>query len=103
MYAVIQTGGKQYRVTPGEDLKVEKRDGRVGDTILFDRVLLVCKDDEVTVGKPIVEKAKVHAKITQQARAPKIIVFKYKKRKGYRKKQGHRQGFTGVRITQIEA
>ena len=103
MYAVIQTGGKQYRVAPGEDLKVEKLDGKIGDAIFFDRVLLVCKDDEVIVGKPILENVKVHAKITRQARAPKIIVFKYKKRKGYRRKQGHRQDFTGVRITQIEA
>jgi len=103
MYAVIQTGGKQYRVAPGQELRVEKLDGAVGDEIFFDNVLLVSKDDNVTVGKPVLENIRVQAKITRQGRGPKIIVFKYRRRKGYRKKQGHRQDYTGVRITQIEA
>jgi large subunit ribosomal protein L21 len=103
MYAVIQTGGKQYKVAPGEELRVEKLAGEVGDEIYFDNVLLVSKDDKVTVGKPVLKNIKVQAKITRQGRGPKIIVFKYKRRKRYRKKQGHRQDYTGVRITQIEA
>jgi len=103
MYAVIQTGGKQYKATPGEELRVEKLDGKVGDEVYFDDVLLVSKEDEVTVGSPVLENARVVAKITRHGRGPKIVVFKYKRRKGYRKKQGHRQDFTGIKITEIEA
>jgi large subunit ribosomal protein L21 len=102
VYAVIQTGGKQYKVKPGEELRVEKLDGKVGDEVYFDKVLLVSKGDEVTVGRPILENAKVVARITRQARGPKIVVFKYKRRKRYRKKQGHRQDFTGLKIIGIE-
>lgn len=102
MYAVIQTGGKQYRVTPGEEIKVEKLDGNVGDEVHFDDVLLVSKDDKVAVGKPVLKDTRVVAKITRHGRGPKIVVFKYKRRKGYRRKQGHRQDYTGVKILDIE-
>ena len=102
MYAVIQTGGKQYTVKPGEELRVEKLDGEVGDEVQFDTVMLVSKEGKLTVGKPFLENAKVVAKITKQARGPKIVVFKYKRRKGYRKTQGHRQDFTGVKIIDIK-
>lgn len=103
MYAVIQTGGKQYKIEPGEELSVEKLDGNVGDEVYFDKVLLVSEEDKVKVGRPVLENAKVVAKITRQARGPKIVVFKYKRRKGYRKKQGHRQNFTGLRVIEIKA
>jgi len=102
MYAVIQTGGKQYRVTPGEEVNVEKLEGQVGDRVYFENVLLVSKDGNVTVGKPVLENTRVMARITRQGRGPKIVVFKFKRRKGYRKKQGHRQDFTGVKIVEIE-
>ena len=103
MYAVIQTGGKQYKVEPGEEVRVEKLDGKVGDEVYFDKVLLVSKEGKVTVGRPVLENSKVVAKITKQGRGPKIVIFKYRRRKGYRKKQGHRQDFTGVKIIEIEA
>jgi large subunit ribosomal protein L21 len=103
MYAVIQTGGKQYRVKPGDELSVEKLEGAVGDEVHFDNVLLVSKEDKLTVGRPVLENAKVIARIIRQGRGPKIVVFKYKRRKRYRKKQGHRQDFTGIRIVEIEA
>ena len=102
MYAVIQAGGKQYKVTPGEELQVEKLDGKAGDEVYFDTVLLVSKDGELTVGMPVLENARVVAKITRQGRGPKIVVFKYKRRKRYRKKQGHRQDFTAVKIIDIK-
>jgi large subunit ribosomal protein L21 len=102
MYAVIQTGGKQYKVEPGEEVRIEKLDGKVGDEIYFDKVLLISKDGKVTVGKPVLKNTKVVAKIIRQGRGPKIIVFKYKRRKRYRKKQGHRQDFTGVKIIDIK-
>jgi len=103
MYAVIQAGGKQYKVTPGEELQVEKLDGKAGDEVYFDTVLLVSKDGEVTVGRPVLENTRVVAKITRQGRGPKIVVFKYKRRKRYRKKQGHRQDLTAVKIMEIKA
>jgi len=103
MYAVIQTGGKQYKVTPGEELRVEKLNGKAGDEVYFDNVLLVSKGDRVEVGKPVLKNTKVVAKITRQWRGPKIVVFKYKRRKRYRKTQGHRQDFTAVRIVEIKA
>jgi large subunit ribosomal protein L21 len=102
MYAVIQTGGKQYRVAPGEEIKVEKLNGNVGDEVYFDTVLLVSKDDAVAVGKPVLKDTRVVGKITSNSRGPKIVVFKYKRRKGYRRKQGHRQDYTGVKILDIE-
>jgi len=103
MYAVIKTGGKQYRVSNGDELKFEKLDGNVGDRVTFDRVLLTSDGENVHVGKPYLESSKVVGTITHQGKNKKIIVFKYKRRKGYRRKRGHRQDFTLVRIENIEA
>ena len=101
MYAVIQTGGKQYRVAPGDMLKIEKLDGNVGDSIAFDKILLTSDGENVNLGKPYLEDIKVHGSIARQGKEKKIIVFKYKRRKGYRKKQGHRQSFTLIKIDNI--
>ena len=102
MYAVVRTGGKQYKVTEGDFLKVEKLPGDIGTEIVLDDVLLVSQDGDLKVGKPKVEGANVKAKIVEQGRDKKIIVYKMKRRKGYRKKQGHRQAYTGVRVESIE-
>ncbi len=101
MYAVIQTGGKQYKVAPGEHLRIEKIEGDKGAKVSFDKVLLI-GGDAVKVGKPFIEGAKVSAEVVVQDRAKKIIVFKLRRRKNYRRKYGHRQPFTEIKITGIE-
>ena len=102
MYAVIKTGGKQYRVSEGDVLRVEKLDGDVGATIDFGDVLML-GGEKVSIGKPTVKGAKVTAEIVAQDRAKKVIVFKMRRRKNYRRKQGHRQPYTEIRITGISA
>ena len=99
MYAIIKTGGKQYRVTEGDTLRVEKLNVE-GTSVTFDQVLLI-GGDQVKIGAPLVEGASVSADIVRESRAKKIIVFKKKRRKGYHKKQGHRQTYTEVKITGI--
>jgi large subunit ribosomal protein L21 len=101
MYAVIKTGGKQYRVAQGDKLRVEKLAGNVGDTVTLGEVLLVGSGDGAKVGAPLVGGAKVSAKIVAQDKAPKIIIFKFRRRKNYRRKTGHRQPFTALEITGI--
>ncbi|MCJ8500931.1 50S ribosomal protein L21 [Desulfatitalea alkaliphila] len=103
MYAVVATGGKQYRVEAGEILRVEKLAGDVGAEVAFDQVLMLGDGDNVRVGQPLVEGASVKGRIVEQGKGKKIIVFKFKRRKRYRRKQGHRQLFTAVRIDTIEA
>ena len=102
MYAVISTGGKQYRVSEGDKLRVEKLTGDVGATVEFGEVLMV-GGDKVAIGKPFVAGAKVVAEIVAQNRAKKIIVFKMRRRKNYRRKNGHRQPYTELKVTGISA
>ncbi|WP_373898933.1 50S ribosomal protein L21 [Haloimpatiens sp. FM7315] len=103
MYAVVATGGKQYKVSQGDVVFVEKLDAEVDSTVELTEVLVVSKDGNVVVGKPVVEGAKVVAKVLEQGKAKKVIVFKYKPKKHFRKKQGHRQPFTKLQIEAIEA
>jgi len=100
MYAVIKTGGKQYRVSEGDKLRVEKLPGDAGASVTFDEVLMI-GGDKVAVGKPLVKGAKVTAKILTQDRAKKVIIFKFRRRKNYRRKRGHRQPFTEIQITGV--
>ena len=105
MYAVIQTGGKQYRVEQGKTIAVEKLAGEAGTQITFDQVLLVSSGDgaNVTVGKPTVAGAKVSAEIVDQTRGDKLVVFKFRRRKNYVRRNGHRQDLTMVKISAIQA
>ncbi|NIA19861.1 MAG: 50S ribosomal protein L21 [Xanthomonadaceae bacterium] len=103
MYAVVKTGGKQYRVTPGQVVQVEKLDGNAGDAVEFSEVLAIVKEGELVVGNPCIENAKVAGEIVTQKRDKKILVFKSKRRKGYRKMRGHRQFVTDVKIGEITA
>ncbi|MBZ5714604.1 50S ribosomal protein L21 [Nannocystis radixulma] len=98
--AIIRTGGRQFRVSPGSVLRVEKLPAEAGATVNFD-VLLVGQGDTVKIGKPLVAGAKVEAKVVSHGRGPKLIVYKFRKRTNYRKKQGHRQAYTEVKITSI--
>jgi large subunit ribosomal protein L21 len=103
MYAVVATGGKQYKVSEGEVLRVEKLDGEVGAEVSFDRVLMFSDGEKVTLGQPVLEGAVVSGHIVQQGKGQKVIAFKYKRRKGYRRTVGHRQTFTAVKIDTIKA
>lgn len=101
MYAVIETGGKQYRVQEGDVLFIEKVAGNEGESLSFDKVLLVSNGEEVKVGKPYVDGVSVTGNIVEHGKAKKIIVYKFKRKKDYRRKQGHRQPYTKVRIEKI--
>ena len=103
MYAVIKTGGKQYRVSAGDKLKIEKLDAEVGSQITFDQVLMVGADGNVKIGAPLLAGASVSATMLNQARADKVLIFKMRRRKHYRKSQGHRQYYTEVQIGGITA
>lgn len=103
MYAVLVTGGKQYRVQEGDVLFVEKLNAEVETTVELNEILAVGKEDGLVIGKPLVAGAKVVAKVLAQGKAKKIIVFKFKRKLDYRKKQGHRQSYTKIQIEKIEA
>jgi large subunit ribosomal protein L21 len=103
MYAVVRTGGKQYRVQSGSVLEVEKLPGEVGDNIQLSEVLMVADGEKVTVGRPLVDGALVSGEIVAQGRGPKLLVFKKKRRQGYQKTQGHRQSLTKIQVKDIKA
>ncbi len=102
MYAVFQSGGKQYQVEPGKVIKLEKLPGEVGGEVTLDQVILVGDGDQVEIGHPLLDDVSVRGRIVEQGRHRKIIIFKHKRRKDYRKKQGHRQYFTAVLIQSID-
>jgi len=102
MYAIVDSGGKQYKVEEGDILKVEKLSGEVGDKISFDKILMFSDGEKVNIGTPLLEDVMVNGHIVEQGKTKKIIVFKYKRRKRYRRKQGHRQQFTAVKIDSIK-
>ena len=103
MYAVIQTGGKQYRVAPGDTLTVEKLPGNVGDSVEFGEVLMLSKDGSLSMGKPVIQGAKVTGKIVSHGRGEKLVVYKFRRRKNYRLRNGHRQNYTSIQISDVLA
>ncbi|MEW6077556.1 MAG: 50S ribosomal protein L21 [Thermodesulfobacteriota bacterium] len=103
MYAVIASGGKQYRVEKDEVLRIEKIPGDVGDSVSFDQVLMFADADKVSIGQPLLKNVSVRAHIVEQDRAKKVLIFKFRRRKRFRKTQGHRQSFTAVKVDAIEA
>ena len=102
MYAIIKTGGKQYKVAEGDILNVEKLDAEKGAEVVFDEVLAIVNDGEVTVGKPFINGAKVTATVEEQGKGEKILVFKYRAKVNYRKRMGHRQPYTAVKISGVQ-
>ena len=101
MFAVFESGGKQHRVVEGEVIRLERLDGEPGDTVVFDRVLMIAEGDDVDIGEPLVSGGQVTGEVLDQGRGKKIRVIKFKRRKNYLRKKGHRQAFTDVRITAI--
>jgi len=101
MYAVIKTGGKQYRVSPGDTLRVETLDAAEGDSVDFDEVLMVCNGDDVTIGAPTVSDAKVSGTVLSHGRSKKVKILKFRRRKHHMKRMGHRQNFTEIEITSV--
>jgi large subunit ribosomal protein L21 len=101
MYAIVRTGGKQYQDANGDQVRVEKLEGNVGDSVDLNDVLMVVDGEEVQVGQPVLENARVTATIAEQGKGKKVIVFKKKRRKGYRLKKGHRQAYTALKIVEI--
>jgi len=102
MYAVFKTGGKQYKVKEGDVLRIEKITGEVGTDIIFDKVLMFSDGENIDVGVPILDSVEINGHILEQGKSKKIIVFKYKRRKRYRRKQGHRQQYTAIKIDSIK-
>ena len=103
MYAVIKTGGKQYRVSSGEKIKVEQLTADVGSQVTLDKVLMVADGDKVSIGQPLVQGAKVQATVVAHGRGDKVRIFKLRRRKHYKKQQGHRQNYTEIQINEISA
>ena len=103
MNAIIVTGGKQYKVSEGDVIYIEKLDNEAGDTVKFEQVLAILDGDKATFGTPVVEGACVEAKIVKNGKGKKVLVFKYKPKKNYRRRQGHRQPYTKVEITKVNA
>ena len=103
MYAVIKTGGKQYKVSPGDVLRVEKLDGKKGDIVEMKDVLLIADGDTMSVGKPNLSSASVTAEVMGDGRGEKLLIFKHRRRKGFRKTIGHRQDFTTIKVKEIKA
>ena len=103
MYAIVNTGGKQYKIQQGDILRVEKIPGEVGSSVSFDKVLMFSDGENVSIGRPVLDNVTVKGHIVEQGKAKKIIVFKYKRRKRYRRKQGHRQRYTAIKIDSIQA
>ena len=103
MHAIIETGGKQYKVAEGDTLFIEKLNAEAGEAVTFDKVLAVVDGDKATFGTPVVEGAKVEANVVKNGKGKKVMIFKYNPKKGYRRRQGHRQPYTKVEITAVNA
>lgn len=103
MYAVIMTGGKQYKVAPGEVVRVETLDAKKGDTVEIKDVYMIADGDNISVGKPKLESAMVTAEVVEEGRGEKLLIFKHRRRKGFRKTNGHRQNYTAIKVKEIKA
>ena len=101
MYAIFRSGGRQYEARPGRVIRIEKIAGQVGESVTLNEVLFFSDGDQLRIGRPFVEGVKVHATIIEQGRLPKIVIFKHKRRKDYRKRQGHRQAYTAMRVDNV--